>query len=69
MYDSKVFDIIKQLKPSGRGELEITDVNNEYIRLEEMEYSVMDGYWTDAGTMESLFRASELVRNSLIKDY
>ena len=64
IYDTRVFDIIKHLKPSGRGELEITDVNNAYISMGEMEYSVMDGYWTDAGTMESLFRASELVRKS-----
>lgn len=62
VYDSQVFDIIHTLKPSGRGELEITDVNNEYIRRGEMSYSVLSGYWSDAGTFESLFRASELVR-------
>ncbi len=62
VYDSRVFDIIHTLKPSGRGELEITDVNNEYIRRGEMSYSVLSGYWSDAGTFESLFRATELVR-------
>ncbi|TRZ89935.1 MAG: spore coat protein [Methanosarcinales archaeon] len=63
IYDSKVFEIIRTLKPSGRGELEITDVNNEYIRLDDMDFSQLKGYWSDAGTFESLFRASELVRN------
>ena len=63
IYDNGVFDVIKTLKPSGRGELEITDVNNEYIRQGAMGYSVLDGYWSDAGTFESLFRASKLVRN------
>lgn len=64
MYDSKVFDIIKTLKPSDRGELEITDVNNAYIRSGEMSYNVLDGWWTDAGTFESLYRANHLVANS-----
>jgi glucose-1-phosphate thymidylyltransferase len=68
IYDTRVFDIIKTLKPSGRGELEITDVNNEYIRMGEMGFSTLNGYWSDAGTLESLFRASEMVRNSRIKD-
>jgi glucose-1-phosphate thymidylyltransferase len=63
IYDSRVFKIIRNLKPSGRGELEITDVNNEYIRMGEMVYSVLNGFWSDAGTFESLFRASELVKN------
>ena len=63
IYDPGVFGIIHALKPSGRGELEITDVNNEYIRMGEMSYSVLKGYWSDAGTFESLFRASELVRD------
>ena len=68
MYDSDVFEIIRMLKPSGRGELEITDVNNEYIRRGTMTYSILDGWWTDAGTsFESLFRASRLVRKE-IKD-
>ena len=61
MYDNNVFDIIRTLKPSGRGELEITDVNNAYIKRGELTYSVLDGWWTDAGTFESLLRANNLV--------
>ncbi|HEY3042258.1 MAG TPA: sugar phosphate nucleotidyltransferase [Pyrinomonadaceae bacterium] len=61
MYDGEVFDIIRTLKPSGRGELEITDVNNAYIKREEMTWEELDGWWTDAGTFESLLRASNLV--------
>ena len=61
MYDNKVFDIIKKLKPSGRGELEITDVNNAYIKRGELTYSILDCWWTDAGTFESLLRANNLV--------
>lgn len=60
MYDSDVFSIIKTLKPSGRGELEITDVNNEYIKRGMMTYDILDSWWTDAGTFESLVRANEL---------
>jgi glucose-1-phosphate thymidylyltransferase len=61
MYDGEVFDIIRTLKPSGRGELEITDVNNAYIQREEMTWEELDGWWTDAGTFESLLRASNMV--------
>ena len=61
MYDGKVFDIIRTLKPSGRGELEITDVNNAYIDRGEMTWDQLDGWWTDAGTFESLLLASNLV--------
>jgi glucose-1-phosphate thymidylyltransferase len=61
MYDQRVFDIIKTLHPSDRGELEITDVNNAYIEAGTLEWSVLDGWWTDAGTIESLLRASNLV--------
>jgi glucose-1-phosphate thymidylyltransferase len=61
MYDGEVFDIIRTLKPSGRGELEITDVNNAYIQREEMTWEELSGWWTDAGTFESLLRASNLV--------
>jgi glucose-1-phosphate thymidylyltransferase len=61
MYDSTVFDIIKTLKPSGRGELEITDVNNAYIEKGEMSWEVVDGWWSDAGTFDSLLRANILV--------
>jgi glucose-1-phosphate thymidylyltransferase len=60
-YDGSVFDVIRTLKPSGRGELEITDVNNDYVRRGQMACDVLDGWWTDAGTFESLIRANELV--------
>ena len=61
MYDRRVFDFIKRLRPSDRGELEITDVNNQYIREGDLYYDILDGWWTDAGTFESLFHAGELV--------
>ena len=61
MYDGQVFDFIKTLTPSGRGELEITDVNNMYLSKGQLEYSKLDGWWTDAGTFDSLLRASRLV--------
>jgi glucose-1-phosphate thymidylyltransferase len=61
MFDSDVFNIIHGLVPSGRGELEITDVNNVYIGKKQMTYEVLDGWWTDAGTFESLYRANSLV--------
>jgi len=61
MYDEKVFDFIKELKPSPRGELEITDVNNEYIKRSEMEYDILEGGWTDAGTFDSLQVANQLL--------
>jgi glucose-1-phosphate thymidylyltransferase len=61
MYDGRVFDIITTLKPSERGELEITDVNNWYIEDGSMTCEVLDGWWTDAGTFESLLKASNLV--------
>jgi len=61
MYDARVFEIIRVLKPSGRGELEITDVNNAYIERDEMAWDVLDGWWSDAGTFESLLYASNLV--------
>jgi glucose-1-phosphate thymidylyltransferase len=62
LYDSGVFSIIKKLKPSGRGELEITDVNNAYIKKGMMQYALLKGYWSDAGTFNSLMRASILVQ-------
>lgn len=58
IYDARVFDIIRDLKPSGRGELEITDVNNAYIRKDAMTFSLLSGFWSDAGTFDSLLRAS-----------
>ena len=61
MYDARVYDIIRSLKPSGRGELEITDVNNAYIARGAMTWEKLEGWWTDAGTFESLLRASNLV--------
>lgn len=61
MYDGEVYDIIRTLKPSGRGELEITDVNNAYIERDEMTWEQLEGWWTDAGTFESLLHASKLV--------
>ncbi|HNS21743.1 MAG TPA: sugar phosphate nucleotidyltransferase [Sedimentisphaerales bacterium] len=60
-YDGEVFDIIRMLKPSGRGELEITDVNNWYVRKNRLGCDFLEGWWTDAGTFESLVRANELV--------
>jgi len=61
LYDPRVFDVIQTLRPSGRGELEITDVNNQYIEWGDMQHHVVSGWWTDAGTVESLRRASNLV--------
>ena len=60
-YDNQVFDIVRTLKPSGRGELEITDVNNYYLKRGLMEYDILRGFWTDAGTFDSLLRANWLV--------
>lgn len=60
-YDKYVYDIIRTLKPSGRGELEITDVNNEYIRRDALNWSSMTGWWSDAGTFESLSKVQKLV--------
>jgi glucose-1-phosphate thymidylyltransferase len=64
LYDSSVFDKIRTLVPSGRGELEITDVNNAYIAEGTMTFSFLEGWWTDAGTFESLLRAGNLVAGS-----
>ena len=63
MYDNRVFEFIRSLKPSARGELEITDVNNSYIADGEITYDVLEGWWTDAGTHVSLMRANELAMN------
>lgn len=63
MFDHRVFEIIKTLKPSTRGELEITDVNNAYIKRGELTYDVLQGWWTDAGTHASLAKANELARD------
>ena len=64
MYDHSVFDLIRPLKPSQRGELEITDVNNAYIEQGTMTYDILDGWWSDAGTFDSLLYASKLVAES-----
>jgi glucose-1-phosphate thymidylyltransferase len=61
LYDQEVFNLIKTLKPSDRGELEITDVNNQYIEKGLMTWDILEGWWTDAGTFESLLRANQLV--------
>ncbi len=61
MYDARVFDVIRTLKPSGRGELEITDVNNWYIARGELGCEILRGWWTDAGTFDALHRAGNLV--------
>ncbi len=61
MFDQQVFDIIRPLRPSARGELEITDVNNKYIEQGTMSAGILQGWWTDAGTFESLYRATKLV--------
>jgi len=63
MYDADVFNICRDLKPSDRGELEITDVNNEYVRRGNLSSEVIEGWWTDAGTFESLYRSASLVRD------
>ncbi len=64
IYDNDIFDIIKNQKPSGRGEMEITDVNNVYVKKGEMVFEKLEGRWTDAGTFESLYKASELARKN-----
>ncbi len=61
LFDQEVFNFIKTLKPSDRGELEITDVNNQYIENGLMTWDILEGWWTDAGTFESLLRANQLV--------
>ncbi|HEV2962950.1 MAG TPA: sugar phosphate nucleotidyltransferase [Candidatus Angelobacter sp.] len=65
-YDWTVFDRIRDLKPSGRKEYEITDVNNSYLREGQLAYDVLEGWWTDAGTFESLWRASNMVREKIL---
>lgn len=64
MYDRTVFDVIPTLVPSARGELEITDVNNHFLRQGSLTYSIIDGWWTDAGTFDSLMRAALLVQET-----
>ena len=64
MYDTSVFEKIRRLKPSGRGELEITDINNMYLEEGALSHSILEGWWTDAGTFESLRHATNLVAES-----
>ena len=64
LYDGRVFDVIRTLKPSARGELEITDVNNWYLARRQLECEILEGWWTDAGTFESLHRAGVMVAES-----
>lgn len=68
VYDQKVFSVIKTLQPSARGELEITDVNNWYIHHSTMIAHLVSGFWSDAGTFESLFRASGLVKEKIFRE-
>ncbi len=68
MYDATVFDRIGKLKPSDRGEYEITDVNNQYLAEGKLTYSTLDGWWTDSGTFESLRRATNLVAEGRISE-
>jgi glucose-1-phosphate thymidylyltransferase len=65
-YDSSVFDRVRELKPSGRKEYEITDVNNSYLRDGQLAHDILEGWWTDAGTFESLWRASSMVREKVL---
>lgn len=67
IYDNKVFDIIKTLKPSARGELEITDVSNTYIKQGDMQFKIIKGFWSNAGTFQSLHRAASWVRSKISK--
>jgi glucose-1-phosphate thymidylyltransferase len=66
-YDGSVFDRIRALKPSGRGEYEITDINNSYIEDGTLQHSQLEGWWTDAGTFESLWHASNMVREKVLR--
>jgi glucose-1-phosphate thymidylyltransferase len=65
LYDPQVFEIIATLRPSGRNELEITDVNNAYLAQGCLHYDLLPGWWTDAGTFESLYLANTLIRGAL----
>jgi len=67
MYDYRVFDYARDLKPSARGELEITDVNNAYIAAGDCYYDQLKGWWTDAGQFESLYHATKLVAEERMK--
>ncbi len=66
LYDNTVFDRISCLRPSNRGELEVSDLNNSYIKDGNIDYKIIEGFWSDAGTFSSLFKASEFIRNKEI---
>jgi len=68
MYNGHVFDVVKALKPSQRGELEITDVNNFYVKQETATCEFIKGFWSDAGTFESLYRATNLIKEKMSKN-
>lgn len=68
LYDGHVYDVIRTLRPSGRGELEITDVNNHYLSKGELQWDLLEGWWTDAGTFESLLTANQLVGREGLPD-
>jgi len=68
VYDSRVVEIAKKVKPSGRGELEITDLHNWYLKKGELKVKIVKGEWIDAGTFESLFRATQLARRKSLRD-
>ena len=66
-YDSAVFEIIRTLKPSARGELEVTDINNAYIARGQLGYDILEGWWTDAGTFQSLEKANQLIAKESVE--
>ena len=66
-YDDSVFDRIRKLQPSGRGEYEITDVNNSYLAEGTLHYELLEGWWTDAGTFESFWHACSLLREKALR--
>lgn len=68
MYDPKVFDMIESITPSQRNELEITDVNNLYIKESQLQYNVLNGWWIDAGTHDSLYQANKCIYESMIRE-
>ncbi|MBU0549329.1 MAG: NTP transferase domain-containing protein [Candidatus Omnitrophica bacterium] len=67
MYDNRVFDIIRTLKPSKRGELEITDVNNAYLKRGQLYYNILDGFWSDCGLPETIYKATTFIRNKCLR--
>jgi len=67
LYDRNVFDYIKTLKPSVRGELEITDLNNIYFKNDKLDYRIVKGFWVDAGTFDSMLEAGNLMKKKLLK--